>query len=281
MKNYAKPRPLAWQARLPHRRHMDFRGRTVFITGTARGIGQGLAVALAEADCMIIGCDLAPQPETKALVGPAYVELVGDVSDPGEAARLVADAAEIGFSVLINNAGIAPSGDFAKTNFARWQAAIDVNVTGLMAVTHAALPHLLAQPAAKIVNMSSVAGCSGAPGVVAYCASKHAVAGFTAALDLELDGTHVSLMSVHPSMAKTRMIEGVPRQKLIPIVESDDVVRAILKGIAKDKRQIFVPGRMRWLVNVLPRVFPRLTRKVMLSDPNARGWLTANKGLPK
>lgn len=260
---------------------MNIQGRTIFITGTARGIGQGLAVALAESECRIIGCDLHPQPETNALLGERYIELVGDVSDPKDAKRLVAEAAETGFSVLINNAGIAPSGNFMRTDFARWKAAIDVNVTGLMAITHAALPHLLDQAEAKIVNLSSVAGCMGAPGVAAYCASKHAVAGFTDALEKELDDTAVSMMSVHPSMARTRMIEGVPQQKLVPIVDAEDVVQAILRGISKDKRQIFVPGRMRWMINVLPRIFPRLSRWAMLSDKNARGWLTANKGLPE
>jgi all-trans-retinol dehydrogenase (NAD+) len=260
---------------------MDFQGRTIFITGSARGIGQALAVALAEAGGTIIGCDLHAQTETKTKLGDAYHELIGDVSDPKDAQRLVAEAIEIGFSVLINNAGVAPSGDYAQTDFARWKTAIDVNVTGLMAITHAALPHLLAQPSAKIVNLSSVAGCVGAPGMAAYCASKHAVAGFTSALDLELDGTGLSVMSVHPSMARTRMIDGVAEPKLLPIIEPDDVVQAILKGIRRDKRRVFVPGRMRALVDVLPRLFPHITRRTLLADPNARGWLHADKRIPK
>lgn len=259
---------------------MNIQGKTVFITGTARGIGQGLAVAFAKADCKVIGCDLAAQTQTATMVGATYRELIGDISTYDGAKTVVDQATEIGFDILINNAGIATSGEFDAADFARWERTIAVNLIGLMAVTHAALPHLKSLPTAHIVNLSSVAGCTGSPGMAAYCASKHGVLGFTKSLEYELVGTSIGVTSIHPSMARTRMIDGVAQPKLLPLIEADDIVRAIMRAVQKNKSQVFVPGRMRWLVDVMPRLFPRLTKKVLLSDPNALGWQRADKAVP-
>ena len=259
---------------------MDILGKTVFITGTARGIGQGFAAAFAKAGAKVIGCDLGPQPETAKMVGAGYVELQGDVSTPAGAKALVDQASAIGFDILINNAGVAPSGTFAEVDFETWKKTIDVNVIGLMAVTHAALPHLLGRPEAHIVNMSSIAGAWGSAGVAAYSASKHAVTGFTRSLEYELADTAICVTSIHPSMVKTRMIEGVPAMKTVPVIEPDDVVQAALKAIEKGQNQVFVPGHLRWMLNVLPRILPGLTKRMIISDKDSRGWQIAQKEIP-
>lgn len=260
---------------------MDIRGKTVFITGTARGIGQGLAVAFAEAGCSVIGCDLSVQTETADRVGGAYTELIADISTPQGAKAVVEQAIAIGFDILINNAGIATSGSFADAGFERWKHTIDVNLIGLMAVTHAALPHLKTRPAAHIVNLSSIAGAWGSPGMAAYCASKHGVTGFTRSLEYDLVNTNIGVTSIHPSMARTRMIENVPNTKLTPVIETDAVVKAVLRAIRLNKSQVFVPGRMRWIIDILPRLFPGLTKRALMTDKNALGWANANKGIPK
>lgn len=273
--------PIAPRERIGQSRTMNYKGKTIFITGTARGIGQGLAVAFAEAGCTVIGCDLAPQTETKALIGAAYIECIGDLSTPEGAKALVDQATAIGFDILINNAGIATSGTFMEADFARWKATIDVNLIGTMAVTHAALPHLMSRPEAHIVNLSSIAGCWGSPGVVAYCSSKHGVTGFTRSLEYELAGTSIGVTSIHPSMARTRMIDNVPNGKMTPVIDPSDVVTATLKAIERNTPQVFVPGRMRWMIDILPRLFPRLSRKTLLADKNALGWQNADKGVPE
>ena len=188
---------------------MKYQGKTVFITGTARGIGQGLAVAFAKEGCQIIGCDLGPQHETAALVGAKYRGFTADISTPEGAKTAVDNAANIGFDILINNAGIATSGLFENADFNRWKATIDVNLIGLMAVTHAALPHLRTRPAAHIVNLSSIAGCTGSPGMAAYCASKAGVTHLTrsVALDCAARDVPVRANTVHPGAIRTPMYE--------------------------------------------------------------------------
>lgn len=260
---------------------MNIHGKTIFITGTARGIGQGLVVAYAKAGCRVIGCDLEAQNETASLVGENYIQLIGDVSTPDGAKSLVDLAVEIGFNVLINNAGIATSGRFVDVDFARWKRTIDVNLIGLMAVTHAALPHLMTRPVGHIVNLSSIAGAWGSPGMAAYCASKHGVTGFTRSLEYELADTQIGVSSIHPSMARTRMNENVTNTKLTPVIDADDVVKAVMRAVAHSKPQIFVPGRMRWIINIIPRLFPGLAKRMLLGDKNALGWAAADKGVPE
>lgn len=263
---------------------VNYTGKTVFITGSARGIGQGLAIALAKAGCDIIGCDLRSdtQSETKAAVeaqGQTYHLMVADLSSVEEAVATTQDAVAIGFDILVNNAGIATSGEFDKVPFERWQKTMDLNVTGLMAITHTALPHLRTLNVAHIVNMSSIAGVVGSPGTVAYTASKHAVNGFTRSLDYELMETQIGVTSIHPSMVKTRMIDGVARPMATPEITVEDVVAAILDAIQKKKPQVFVPKSVRWSLDIGSRLFPGLTRRMMKRSDN-QGWKTADKDVP-
>ncbi len=272
---------LAWQDSTGDSHFMDISGKTVFITGTTRGIGQGLAVAFAKAGCHVIGCDLGPQTETAELVGANYIELIGDIATPEEAKTVVEAAIETGFDILINNAGIATSGTFVDADFARWKRTIDVNLIGLMAVTHAALPHLRGKEEAHIVNLSSIAGVWGSAGMAAYCASKHGVTGFTRSLEYELLETNIGISSIHPSMARTRMIDNVPNMKFTPLIDIDDAVKGVMRAVKLNKPQVFIPGRMRWLVDVLPRILPNFSRRLMLTDKNSTSWQRANKGVPE
>jgi short-subunit dehydrogenase len=263
---------------------VDYTGKTVFITGSARGIGQGLAIAMAKAGCDIIGCDLRvdTQLTTKTAVetaGQTYHVIEADLSKVEEAIAATEDAIAIGFDILVNNAGIATSGKFDTVSFDRWRKTIDLNVVGLMAITHTALPHLRTRESAHIVNMSSIAGVVGSPGTVAYSASKFAVNGFTRALDYELLGTPIGVTSIHPAMVKTRMIDGVVRPKAAPEIDVEDVVVAIIEAIQKDKPQVFVPKSVRWSLDIGSRLFPAMTRRMMKRGDN-QGWKTADKGVP-
>ncbi|MGB6229055.1 MAG: SDR family oxidoreductase [Litorimonas sp.] len=263
---------------------MNYRGKTVFITGSARGIGQGLATAFAQADCTVIGCDLRKDTQTATrerveAAGQAYHVLEADLSRFEEAVAATEEAIEIGFDILINNAGIATSGEYDAVPFDRWRKTIDLNLIGLMAVTHTALPHLRTRESAHIVNMSSVAGVVGSPGMAAYTASKFGVNGFTRCLEYDLDGTTIGVSSIHPTMVATRMTEGVARAKSTPEVGVDDVVDAVLDAIRTDTAQRFVPKSLRWTYDIGTRLFPGLTRKQMRSE-DLQGWKLADKGVP-
>ena len=262
---------------------MEISGKTAFITGSARGIGKALAIAMAERGCDVIGCDLRvdTQAGTRAAVeatGRRYVALEADLSEVEQAVAVTQEAVSQGFDILVNNAGIATSGDFDAVPFARWQKTIAVNLTGLMAITHTALPHLRTRPQGFIVNMSSIAGVIGARGMEAYCASKFGVNGFTRCLGYDLQGTSVGVASIHPSMVRTRMIENVEPGPT-PEIDVADVVEAVLATLAKDRRQTFVPKSVRWSYDIGSRIFPGIVRTMMTKD-DLRGWLDADKGVP-
>ncbi|ACY48349.1 SDR family NAD(P)-dependent oxidoreductase [Rhodothermus marinus] len=266
---------------------MTLKDQTVLLTGAARGIGQATAVALAERGAHVIGVDLhaddmAETARRVEALGRRFLALEADVADR-EAVRRVVDEAVAagGFSVLVNNAGVLPSGPFAKIDFSVWARTIDVDLTGLMALTHAALPHLLAQPRAHIVNIASIAGKFGASGLAAYCAAKHGVVGFSEALRFELRHTRVGVSCICPTMVTTRLIEGVRRSPLVPLARPEDVARAVVRAIEHDLPEVFVPRYMRLLVEVLPAVVPPLFRWLVHRDAAADGWLEARRPLPE
>lgn len=269
---------------------MDLAHKTVLITGAARGIGQATALRCARHGAHILGVDLevGAMRDTAAAVQSAGQEFRGyacDISDAAAVRDLITQAAatERGFDVVINNAGVAPSGPFGDGDLDAWRRTVEVNLLGTMALTHAALPHLRTRFRAHIVNVASVAGKVGSPGLVAYCASKHGVVGFTEALraELAMQDASVGVSCVLPTMADTRMTHGVRRSALVPLVQPEAVATAIVDAIEENLPEVYVPARMRWLVDVLPTVAPGVARWLAMHDATARGWLEARKPLPQ
>ena len=267
---------------------MELSNKTVLITGAARGIGQALAVACAREGAHVLGVDLtvgaldATRRRVESL-GRRFNGFACDVANPDGVQRLIEDAERVGgFDVLVNNAGVAPSGPFAPRAFDEWARTLQVNLVGLMRLTHAALPHLRSRYRAHVVNIASLSGKVGSPGLVAYAASKHGVVGFSAALGAELafEGASVGVSCICPTMTTTRMIEGVRRSPLIPVASPEDVAAATVDAIRTNTPLVYVPERMRWLVEVLPALAPGVARWLAVHDATAEGWMDARKELP-
>jgi NAD(P)-dependent dehydrogenase (short-subunit alcohol dehydrogenase family) len=114
------------------------------------------------------------------------------------------------FDVLVNNAGVGGGEPVAGSEVARWRRVIDTNVTGTYLVTREAIAAI--QDGGRIVNISSVLGRFGVPGYTAYCASKHAVIGFTRALALELAPRQITVNALCPGWVNTEMAAEGMRQ---------------------------------------------------------------------
>jgi NAD(P)-dependent dehydrogenase (short-subunit alcohol dehydrogenase family) len=184
--------------------------RTVFVTGGGRGIGRAIALAFAKpgARVAIAGRTASQLEDTAAAIrarGADAVVLPMDVTDEASvaagAARLREGAA--GLDVLVNNAGAGGGQPILKTDPKNWKRVLDTNVWGTFLVTRQALP--LMDRGGRIVNLSSVLGRFGVPGYTAYCASKHAVIGFTRALALEVADRGITANAICPGWVDTEM----------------------------------------------------------------------------
>lgn len=199
----------------------SFESRVVVITGAGSGIGRALALDLAArgARLAISDVDEAGLHETAALVQSATAQTVDlavlDVSDrAGMDAYATAVASRFGrVNVVVNNAGVALSGDFLEVSYADIDWVMGINFSGVVNGTKAFLPHLIASGEGHLVNVSSLFGLITTPGSAAYCASKFAVRGLSESLRQEmLVGRHnVGVTVVHPGGVRTPIVRKARR----------------------------------------------------------------------
>jgi NAD(P)-dependent dehydrogenase (short-subunit alcohol dehydrogenase family) len=261
---------------------MDIHGRTALVTGAAQGIGRLICRELARRGARVIGIDVpgADFAETLAMVeqaGRSFDHRECDVTDRQAVKDAIASCAEDGFDIVVNNAGILPSGPFVERSYEIWQRAIDVNLSGTLAICYETVPHLLRRKRGHIINIASIAGKIGSPGIVAYCASKHGVVGLSAALRFELAGSGVDVSCVIPAMVNTRLSHGVRRSPLVPIIEPEIVARGVIRAVEKNTAEMYLPGRARLMMGVVPTLVPPLYRWLVRKDPTGWGWMTARK----
>ena len=163
------------------------------ITGASSGIGEATARRLANAGLRVGLCarrrgHLDRLSADIEAGGGQALALDMDVTDMRSVTRAVAAFHEWAGSidVLVNNAGLMPMSDIAKLRVDEARQTVDVNVHGVLNVTGAVLPHMLAQGSGHIINMSSIAGRKVLPGLAVYSATKHAVTAFSEGLRMEL-----------------------------------------------------------------------------------------------
>jgi NAD(P)-dependent dehydrogenase (short-subunit alcohol dehydrogenase family) len=209
--------------------------RVAVVTGGGRGIGRAIALRLAADGLGVVAAarSLAQVEETAAsarAAGGVAIAVALDVTDPasiGEAVgRVARDLGPV--DVLVNNAGIAESAPFARTDPGLWERHFQVNVTGPYLLSRAVLPGMLERGWGRVINVASLAGLFGAPYVTAYVASKHALVGFTRALAMEVSGKGVTVNALCPGYVATDMVYRGARNIAAKTGKSfEDAVRAM------------------------------------------------------
>jgi NAD(P)-dependent dehydrogenase (short-subunit alcohol dehydrogenase family) len=180
--------------------------RTALVTGCSSGIGRQAALRLHRAGLVVYGTARRPGTLTGLAENGIHV-LALDVTDEASMVAAVETiAARRGqVDVLVNCAGFELAGTVEETPPAQARRLFDTNVFGLTQLTQLVVPGMRAQRYGRIVNISSVFGRFAVPGGAGYAASKHAVAGFSEALRLELAGFGVRVVLVEPTAARTRL----------------------------------------------------------------------------
>jgi NAD(P)-dependent dehydrogenase (short-subunit alcohol dehydrogenase family) len=238
-----------------------FTNQVVLVSGAASGIGLAAARAFAAEGAKVVLADLSAQKLAMAVesirkAGGTASSVVADVTDPESCLAMVAHAVATygALHIAFNNAGIAapivPS--FEESTIADWDRTIKTNVSAVFYAMKAEVPAMRASGGTAIVNTASVTSVMAGPGMPAYIASKHAVAGLTKASSLDLIPYGIRVNAVCPGITDTPMLSGAPPEaragmaKMTPIgrlATADEIAKAVL-FLASDAASYMVGSLM-------------------------------------
>ncbi len=197
-------------------------GRVALVTGGARGIGAAYIRALHAAGARVVISDILDSAgeALAAELGPDAMYVHLDVADEAQWESAVAASLDAfgGLDVLVNNAGIANAAPIEHLTTEKWNAVLAVNLTGVFFGCRAVVPSMKAQGKGSIINISSVEGMRGSPGLHGYTASKFGVRGLSQSLAVELGPSGIRVNSVHPGFITTDMTTRIDPGRLdIPL----------------------------------------------------------------
>jgi NAD(P)-dependent dehydrogenase (short-subunit alcohol dehydrogenase family) len=235
----------------------DVTGKTVLITGAARGIGAQTARVLAGrgARLALAGLEPANLATVADELGPDHAWWELDVTDQAATDKVVAEVADRfgGIDVVMTNAGIASYGTVRQIDPAAFQRVIDINLTGMFRTAHAALPHVIERRGYVLV-VASLAAFTPLAGMAAYDASKSGAEAFALAMRQELLHLGVDVGVCHPSWVDTDLVRDAEAdlpsfretRRRLPwpantTTSVEECAVMIADGIAKRSRRIYVP----------------------------------------
>lgn len=253
----------------------EFKNKTVFITGAAKGQGRGVALAFAKEGANIIAFDLGEKlcyPTYNRSCSDDLCKLKEDIEAlgarveicPGDVRRAedIKAAVDAGIKrfgtidVLFNNAGICAYGLSWELSEDEWDTMVDINLKGTWLVSKYVIPHMIKNKSGVIINNSSIGGLRGMNRLSHYAASKFGMVGLTKSQAIELAPYGIRSVSIHPTGVDTPMNDGLAEMEgataieiatrsagnLIPVpwIDVEDVANSVL-FLASDKAR-FITG---------------------------------------
>jgi 3-oxoacyl-[acyl-carrier protein] reductase len=192
----------------------DFTGRTVLVTGAARGVGRAVGQHFHGAGAAVYIVDNDAEAVKATATETGMTGLVADVSSTAQVtevvSRVVADAGRV--DVLVNNAGILRDGVVWKLSDDDYESVMAVHAGGTFRFTRAVVPHFRGQGSGRIINVTSYTGLRGNPGQSNYSMAKAGIIGFTKTTAKELARFGITVNAISPN-AQTRMTDAIPEDK--------------------------------------------------------------------
>ncbi len=254
---------------------MDLRGKTVLITGAARGIGAESARQLSARGARIALVGLEPEELARVAeqCGPDAAAFEADVTDSAALAAVVESVVERfgGIDVVMANAGVAPTGFVRSMDPEAFERTIEVNLLGVFRTVRACLPHVIERRGYVLV-IASLAAASHGPGMAAYSASKAGAEAFGNSLRAELKHLGVDVGVGYFAFLDTDMVRGGDRHPVFGKLRSEipgplgkthplsDAVRKIVEGIEGRTRTVVFPGWIRAMLLLRGMLGPLLER---------------------
>ncbi len=263
----------------------EISGKRVLITGGAGGLGHAMARRFAAAGAELVLTDVVAATLDDMVAdfvarGVACRGYVVDVTDTAAIAALRERVHEdVGpIQVLVNNAGIVHGGAFLDVPVEKHLRTYRVNVEGVVAMTHAFLPDLVAAEGGHLVNVASASGFVGLPFGSTYASSKWAVIGLGESLRLELKKLghrQVGVTSVCPSYVDTGMFAGVKPPRLTRFLTPDGVAEQVLAAVRHNRPFVLEPWIVKitpFLVNTLPQPVADMVSDAFGATTGMRSW---------
>ncbi len=261
---------------------MDLKNSTVLITGGTAGLGLEMAKQLLEigATVIVTGRRTDALNETKKLY-PAVYTYQSDVSNPKDIEQLYKDVTSRFplLNIIINNAGMMRLIDLQDQalDLENINREVATNLTGTIQMVHQFLPHLLRQPAAGIVNVSSGIAFMSYSAAPIYSATKAGVRAYTQSLRLQLEDTPVKVFEMIPPGVKTKLQDDwakKPDERMM--MNADDMVRVAIKGMMNDQKEL-KPFMIR-VIKLASRIMPGVLLNFGHGEFKAIKKLKSNNG---
>jgi uncharacterized protein len=242
------------------------------VTGASSGIGLAFARELARRGHKTLAVArrrdrLETLAEEAAKQGGSVVPLAADLGTAEGLASVVERMVGLGaIDLLVNNAGIATSGDFKHSSLEQELGAIRLNIDGVVTLTHAVLGEMLRRRSGAIINVASVVAFQPFPHFAIYAASKAFVLSFSEALAEELKGSGVRILALCPGAAKTEMSVFSQNEGLLgklPSLSADEIVRTALRAF-EGGRVVKIVGWLNGMLVFLNRFMPRAAVRRMM-----------------
>ena len=250
-------------------------GLRALVTGASSGIGRALAIELARKQVRSLlvarrGDRLDEVREATRSAGTQASVMVGDITDSEtrHAAVSMCRSEFGGLDLLINNAGITASGDFAGGSEEVARQVFEVNFFAATELTRSAIHVLVDGQTPMVVNIGSILGHRGIPFVSAYCASKFAITGWTQSLRAELSTQGIDVLLVSPGTTDSELTNSPVEQRIqlpwagSPSVTAERVARATVAAIERGKHEI-VPNWRGWWMLFANRLAPTVVDSIL------------------